>query len=415
MPRRLPLLALLLGIALAAHAQVSRDTQRKLDSVRQELKQVAAERRRIEGQRGAASRELRAADERVGASTRALRETEAQLAQQQQALQRLQRQREGLSATLVRQRGELAQLLRAAYGMGEAAPLKLALSQDSVADANRVLTYHRYLQRDRAVRIATLRSELAQLDTLERQIAQARATLVAARSRQQTQITQLETDRKSRAEAVARLDTQFKDKQSREQALGRDARALEQVLAQLRAAARRAEAERRAAAKRQAAADKAASASRSGNAAGGKSGASRPKPPVVANAQPVRVGGLGWPLSGSLLAGFGGTLPDGRKSSGLLIAASAGTPVRAVANGKVVFSEWMNGYGLICIVDHGGGYLSLYAHNDALLRDVGADVKRGDPVASVGNSGGQGRPALYFELRRNGQPVNPASWLSAAR
>ena len=104
-------------------------------------------------------------------------------------------------------------------------------------------------------------------------------------------------------------------------------------------------------------------------------------------------------------------MPDGRTSQGVLIAAPAGTTVKAVADGRVVFADWMNGYGLILIVDHGNGYMSLYAHNDALLKDAGDAVKRGDGLASVGNSGAQGRAALYFELRRNGQPVNPDTWL----
>lgn len=82
-----------------------------------------------------------------------------------------------------------------------------------------------------------------------------------------------------------------------------------------------------------------------------------------------------------------------------------------MADGTVVFSDWMTGYGMILIVDHGNGYLSLYAHNDALLKDAGARIKRGDAVAKVGNSGGQGTTALYFELRRHGQPVDPATWL----
>ncbi|NUS39549.1 MAG: peptidoglycan DD-metalloendopeptidase family protein, partial [Lysobacter sp.] len=134
-------------------------------------------------------------------------------------------------------------------------------------------------------------------------------------------------------------------------------------------------------------------------------------PPAVANARPITVGGLGGPVSGQLLAGYGGRLPDGGRSAGVLIAAPTGSTVHAVADGKVVFADWMNGYGLILIVDHGNGTMSLYAHNEALLRDVGNTVKRGDPVGSVGNSGGQGRPALYFELRRNGQPVDPTTWL----
>jgi len=112
-----------------------------------------------------------------------------------------------------------------------------------------------------------------------------------------------------------------------------------------------------------------------------------------------------------LLARYGGKLPDGRTSSGVLIGAPAGSTVTAVADGTVVFSDWMTGYGMILIVDHGNGYMSLYAHNDTLLKDAGARVSRGDAVAKVGNSGGQGVTALYFELRRGGQPVNPDSWL----
>ena len=104
-------------------------------------------------------------------------------------------------------------------------------------------------------------------------------------------------------------------------------------------------------------------------------------------------------------------MPDGRTSNGLWIGAGLGSPVRAVADGTVVFAEWMTGYGLILIVDHGNGTLSLYAHNESLLKNPGDTVARGDVVARVGNSGGLPQPGLYFELRRNGQPVNPAGWL----
>ncbi len=119
----------------------------------------------------------------------------------------------------------------------------------------------------------------------------------------------------------------------------------------------------------------------------------------------------GWPISGSLLTPYGGKLPDGRSSTGILIGAPAGTSVKAVADGTVVFAEWMTGYGMLLIVDHGNGYMSLYAHNDGLQKNVGDAVRRGDTVASVGSSGGQGRSGLYFELRQNGTPVNPTTWL----
>jgi len=377
------------------------ETERKLENIKRELKQVSTERRQIEGQRGDVTQQLRAADEKVGRSTRVLRDTEVRLTRDQQALAQLQQQRAAMQASLGSRREELARLLRAAYTQGEAAPLKALLSQDTVADANRALTYQRYVHADRAQRITELSAQLRGLDEVEAAIIARQNELDRTRRQQREQLAQLERDRKSRAALLAQLDEKYQDSREREQTLGRDAKGLEKVLKQLRAAAARAEAERRAAAA------KAARDARRNAAAG------RPptRTPNVASTPPLQVGGLGWPLSGALLAGYGGKMPDGRGSQGLLIAANAGAPIKAVADGTVVYAEWMTGYGLLLIVDHGNGYMSLYAYNDALLKDVGANVKRGDAVATVGSSGGHGRPALYFELRRNGQPVNPSTWL----
>src|SRR3546814_15937109 len=118
---------------------------------------------------------------------------------------------------------------------------------------------------------------------------------------------------------------------------------------------------------------------------------------------PIKVGGLGWPVSGTLVAGYGAPMPDGSKSAGVLIGAPAGTTVTAVADGTVVFSEWMTGYGLILIIDHGNGYMSLYASNDALLKDAGAQAKRGDPVTRGRTPGGPARPGLCFHPPHHGQ------------
>jgi septal ring factor EnvC (AmiA/AmiB activator) len=385
-------LVLLVLLAGGVAAQSSRDTERRLERVNRELKSVAAERRKLEGQRGEASRELRRVDEQVGRSSRALRDAERQLAEEQRALAALQARRDALQAGVAGKRAELASLLRAAYRVDAQAPLKALLSQDSVAGAQRALAYHGYLQRDRIARIQALTGELEQVAALERDIVARRDRLAAMQRERGAQLAVLERARRERAGTVAALERRFHARAEREQALGRDAKALQRLLAQLRAAAAKAEAARRAA------------ASKPRPAAGSA-------PRAVASAPALQVGGLSWPVAGSLLAGYGGTLPDGRGSEGVLVGAPAGTTVKAVADGQVVFADWMNGYGLILIVDHGNGYMSLYAHNDALLRDAGQAVKRGDAVATVGNSGGQGRPALYFELRRNGKPVDPKGWL----
>ena len=402
--------ALLLAASpvLDAAAQSSRETERRLERVRKELRDVAAERRRLEGERGAAARELRQVDERVASSSKALAETRARLAEEHAALERLQARRQELDATVATRRTELAALLRAAYTIGDDAALKLMLAQDRVADAGRLLVYHRYLQQQRSERIATLQAEMVELDGIEARIQDRRAALEAAQTEQRAQLAQVEADRQRRAEAMKGLESRFNDRSAREKALGSDARSLERVLAQLREAARRAEAERRAAA----AAERARQAREARDS--GTAATSRPAPrprPQVATAPAPQVGGLGWPVSGSLLTAYGGRLPDGRSSTGVLIGAPAGTPVKAVADGTVVFAEWMTGYGMLLIVDHGNGYMSLYAHNDALLKNAGDRVTRGETLASVGNSGGQGRSGLYFELRQGGKPVNPATWL----
>ena len=401
MMRSRPLLlagCLLVAVGVVA-AQERDDAERKLNQVQTELKSVAAERRKLEGKRGEASRTLRQADEQVGGVQRTLRKTQDTLRQDNAALVALQAERARLAQDEAAKRAELARLLRAAQVAGQAAPLKALLAQDRVAEAERALAYQGYLQRGQVERLRVLSAELQRLDSVQREIVERRASLDAATQAQAAQLASLQRAREERARLLAGIDQQYKDRASREKALGRDAKALQGLLAQLRAAAARAA---RDAARAKARTD----ADPARRADAGK------RRPAVASAPPLRVGGLGWPVAGNLLASFGGRLPDGRRSDGVLIAAPAGTAIKAVADGTVVFADWMTGFGNILIVDHGNGYMSLYAHADGLLKDPGTPVRRGDPVATVGTSGGQEMAALYFELRRNGAPVNPAGWLT---
>ena len=392
----------LLALAMAGvvPAQDQREAEQRLQKVRSELKAVASERRQLEGARGDANRKLREADQQVGGVQRALRQTESTLQRDSASLAQMQAERTRLAGDLGAKQAEISRLLRAAQLAGDDAPLKAMLAQDRLAEVERSLTYQGYLQRGRVQRIRALAAELQRIDVLEREIDARQSALARERRQQAVQLAQLESARRQRAGTLAGIDRQYQDKASREQALGRDAKALQGLLAQLRSAAARAA--------REAARAKADAAKRA--ATGNKP--ARAKRTTVAAVPALRVGGLGWPVSGGLLAGYGGRLPDGRRSDGVLIAAAAGSAVKAVADGTVVFADWMTGYGNILIIDHGNGYMSLYAHNDGLLRDAGDAVKRGDAVASVGTSGGQDQPALYFELRRDGAPVNPSTWLT---
>ena len=428
---RLPaMLAAVLACALVAGAAPARAqdgdpkaTERRLERARAELDAIAAQRRKIEGERGAAARALRKADEQVGDTARELADLERQVETRGAALLELNARRDALNASLARQRESLAALLRAAHALGEHAPLKLLLAQDRVADGQRLLAYHGYLQRERASRITQLAAELQSLAALEAKIDAERVALEAARVAQRQRLEALERDRTARAGTLAQLESRYRSRSEREQSIGRDVKSLEKLLATLREAAARAARERAAQerAARERAARELAERERAAQAAAAAGLPPPPPPPpapapvAVAAATGPSVGGLGWPVAGTLLAGFGARMPDGRRSDGVLIAADAGRDVVASAAGRVVFADWMTGYGLIVIVDHGGDTMSLYAHNDTLLRDVGDTVAKGDPVARVGSSGGQGRPALYFELRRAGKPVDPRSWFGQQR
>jgi len=373
-------IALLLMCLICAQpaAQTPADAEQRLQQVRRELQTIANERRQLDSRRGTAAQQLRQIDEQVAAAARALRQTQTQLNAERRALNDLTARRNDLNTRLSAQRGELAALLRAAYAEGESAPLKQLLAQDRVGDAARALVYHRYLQRHRQQRIAALQRELAELTALETEISARQRALEAARTEQQRRTRTLERDRRTRAQTRARLDSQYAERSARERALGEDARALEQLLAQLRAAAAR------------------------------QPAAPRPDDPA-STAPPPR--GQGWPVAGNLVSRFNQPMADGRRSTGILIAAAPGTEVHAVQSGRVVFSDWMTGYGMLLILDHGNDYMSLYAHNESLYKQVGESVQRGEAIASVGNSGSGGTAALYFELRHRGQPVNPDQWL----
>ena len=379
------LLLALLALAPAAQAQAptaperakkEAAAQKQLDALRAQIKAIAGEQQALEGERGEATRGLREADASVSDAVRSLRQTEAGIATQEIELQQLEKDKAALELGLGEQREALATLVRSAYALGRHEQLKLLLAQDKVSDLARVLAYHRYFQNDRQRRITGLLAELQQLAEVAQQIIDQRQVLEAARVQQQAGLATLEAQRVERAGVLAELEKRFKDRSARLAALGRDEKSVVRLLEQLRDAV----------------AD---------------------IPRQVDDNRPFasRRGQLGRPLAGSALAAFGGRLPDGRTSDGLLIAGTAGAEVRAVAPGRVAYSDWLKGYGLLTIIDHGDGWMSLYAFNDALLKDVGDWVRAGEPLATVGSSGGQGRAALYFELRRNGQPQDPKAWL----
>ena len=398
---RTALLALFLLLAVApaqAETQAQRaakaaEAAKQLQQTRARIQALADEQKKIEAERDAAARALREADGKVAGSQRSLGDTEKELAAQEQALEDLQQKKLALEAKLSRQRAELAALIRSAYALGRSEQLKLLLEQDRMSDLARVLAYHRYFERDRQARISGLQQELQSLAEVGEQIQAKQAELLALRDRQKTELQTLAEQKQARSRTVSTLDSQYRDKKARMSALGRDERNTAALLERLR--------------KLMAQLPKPATP----KPATGKGKGSKNSSPAADTDPRIPMGPMRLPLTGTVLAGYGGVMPDGHRSQGLLIAGNAGAEVHAVAAGRVAYADWLKGYGLLIILDHGNGWMTLYAFNDALLKRVGDSVASGEAISTVGSSGGQGRTALYFELRRNGQPADPRSWL----
>jgi septal ring factor EnvC (AmiA/AmiB activator) len=138
--------------------------------------------------------------------------------------------------------------------------------------------------------------------------------------------------------------------------------------------------------------------------------------PVDSNTAFGRLRGkLAWPVAGRLVARFGESRASGLKWDGVLVATERGASVRAVSQGRVVYADWLPGLGLLTIIDHGDGYLSLYGHNERLYKSAGERVSAGDPIAAAGDSGGRNRPELYFEIRKAGRPIDPRPWFDKSQ
>jgi len=352
------------------------EARQKLDAVRAEIKALTEQQRAIEGERGEAAKALRTKETALAEVAKDVRALDDKLAAQQADLDKLDAERTKLETALKSQRDALAALLRSAYALGRNEELKLLLQQNDVAAIARVLAYNRYFQRARVGRIDQLSADLEDLAKVQESIRTKTAELEATRNARAAEGDKLETERSERETLVEELDSKLKEQGARVAALGKDEKALTSLIEKLRDVF-----------------------------------ADIPK--QLSGAEPFasQRGRLAPPVAGKVVRGFGAVDESGRKSSGLLLAAKSGTAVHAVSHGRIVFADWLRGYGLMIIVDHGDGYLSLYGCNETLLKDVGDWVNAGETIATSGASGGQKTPGLYFEVRAKGQPVDPKAWL----
>lgn len=351
-------------------------TKSKLQHVRAEIERESRARNAVRAEHVTANAALREIELAVGAAARTVAQTDTELAQRERALLDLEAEREALELRLAGQRLKLATLLRSAYQLGRNQHLRSWLARDQLHDSARLVAYNRYLQTHRMNRMRGLLDELSALIAVTQDIQSAKTELTARRESGQAEIDLLTTHRAERELLINKLAAQLADHRQRLRAYARDEKSLLDLLERLQ--------------------DVLADI-----------------PRQISDALPLAQlrGRLPWPLEGRVVTAFGTTLGPGRTADGIVIAAATGTEVLAIAHGRVAYADWLRGFGLLIIVDHGDGYMSLYANNEALLRDEGDWVQAGTALARAGSSGGAEQSGLYFELRKNSQPLNPSLWL----
>ena len=347
----------------------------RLEAVRGAIAELEQRIERRSGERDAAAAALRRVELEITAARATVERIAADRAAAERRAEAVAAERRLASQRLRVERQALAEQARVTFMNGRAERLKLLLSQQSAADFGRMSVYYDYFNRSRAERVEAVSAELAGLERLEQEAAALTAELAALSRQHQAELDALDTARTERAALLARLEGAIRsDGGELSRLRGEEARLIELVteIGQIMAAY-----------------------------------------PVNSEEPFPRLRGrLAWPVQGRLESRFGQQREAGLTWNGVLLSADNEALVRAVYHGRVAYADYFRGLGLLLVVDHGDGYMSLYGHNDALLKAPGDWVRPGEPIAEVGTTGGRASPALYFEIRHDGVPVDPHPWMA---
>ena len=412
-----------------AFADERAQTQQQLDATRQDIGELKKLLGKLQEEKSGIQKDLKGTETEMGKLEKQVEALQKELKKSESELQRLDAEKKKLQSARTEQQRLIAIQARAAYQNGRQEYLKLLLNQQNPEKFARTLTYYDYLSQARLEQLKNFNETLRQLANVEKDIALQQAQLLVQKSSLDSQRDELDKVRKERQQVLAKLSDDVKARDQKlaareqdqadlskvlktiEETLARQAREAEEARQKALIAQQEAEKKRLREAQEQANATDAprkpvksnpgALVSSSGETFGGPFASSR--------------GRLPWPVDGRLLARFGESRGDDARTKwdGVMISASAGSQVHAVHGGRVVFADWLRGAGLLVILDHGNGFLSLYGHNQTLLKSAGDVVKAGESISTVGNSGGQDTPALYFAIRQQGHPSDPAQWCRA--
>ena len=407
-----------------AFADERAQTQQQLEATRQDIGELKKLLGKLQEEKSGAQKDLRSTETEIGKLEKQVEALQQELKKSEGELLRLDSEKKKLNSAKVEQQRLIAIQARAAYQGGRQEYLKLLLNQQNPEKFARTLTYYDYLSQARLAQLKGFNETLRQLANVESDINTQQAQLLTQKSSLDLQRAELDKVRTERQQVLAKINADVKNRDQKLQAREQDqadlAKVLKTIEETLARQAREAEEARQKALIAQQEAEKKRQREAESVATDAPRKVVKSTPGALVSSAGVSYGGpfsqargkLPWPVDGRLLARFGESRGDDARAKwdGVMISANAGTQVHAVHGGRVVFADWLRGAGQLVILDHGNGYLSLYGHNQTLLKSAGDIVKAGDVISTVGNSGGQATPALYFAIRQQGRPSDPAQW-----
>ena len=321
-------------------------------------------------------KDVQAKDQQVAQTSLSVDAADARLAKMRGELDALTDERDRLNERLAEQARRIEEHLAAAYRLSGQDFLKLILNQESPETVERMAVYHRYFSDARMQALEAYRGTSAELERVAKLVQSQHDAEVEEQADLRNRQRELESERRQRQSLLAELDEEVEDRVTLRKRLVADQDRLQRLVAELR----------------------------------------RRASELDGTQFATRKGALPWPVSGTVQNRFGQSRADGRlKWHGVRFGATEGTPVTAVFRGQVVFADWLRGFGLLTIVDHGSGFMTLYGHADDLTKRVGDMVESGEVIAHAGQSGGQLMSGLYFEVRQNGDARDPLGWLAKSR
>lgn len=362
-------------ITHAAAAGKSVQTAAKLESVRTQIRDVESNIEAARSETELLLKDLQTEEIAATSVSNKIEKIEAQINSKVKRLAKLRVRKSASELSLEQERKHLAQQIRAAYKTGKNDYLKLILNQQDTTRVGRMLAYYDYYNQARTIRIDKVSASLTELAQLQQTIQAETIQLDQLRAVQLAKLEEFTVYRASRKDIIARLHGYIEEQGKQLQTLQDNEQELASLINKL-----------------------------------------REEEAIVQIYEEMPAfntlkGKLSWPVRGKIKSRFGALRKGGKlRWQGVSIAANSGTEIRAISTGKVIFADWFRNMGLLIILDHGDGYMSLYGHNERLLKKVGDWVQTDENIAKVGDTGGQQQSGLYLEIRQNGKPLNPGTW-----